>query len=239
MKKSHSQHILKSVKEAYSEIASEFNQTRKTQWNEFNDFMKYLKKDDRVLDLACGNGRLYELIKVKTSKYIGVDNNKKLLEHAKSNYANVNFQLMDMQKLNFEDKSFDIVYQIASFHHLPTKKLRKECILEIHRVLKDNGILIVTVWNLFQKKYFKLLLLSVFLWIIHLGLKYSWNDFWVKWGNYEKKRYYHAFLPSELLRYFNKKKWLIKDFYFVKKGRRVSFLKSFNICLIVQKKNEK
>jgi len=141
----------------------------------------------------------------------------------------------DMVDLDLPDKSFDVLFCIASFHHIPGRKLRYRAIHKMHRVLKSDGILVLTVWNLFQWKYLPALLRSIFSFILHFGLKYAWNDLWIKWGSHPVKRYYHAFLPGELRRYFKKNNWKTEESYFVRKGSRVKFWRSFNLCLIVRK----
>ena len=237
MRKKFSDKIRRKVKEAYNSIASEFNKTRKTQWLEFEYFLEYVKKHAKVLDLGCGNGRLYELLELKKVDYLGVDNSSGLLDKARENFPNARFEFGDMVDLDLPDSSYDMVFSIASFHHIPGRKLRRRTVNEMHRVLRSDGVLILTVWNLFQLKYFLDLIKSIFNFIIHFGLKYSWNDLWIKWGNHTKKRYYHAFLPRELFKCFKKSKWEIKEFYFVRKGTRVKFWQSFNICLIMKKKS--
>ena len=94
----------------------------------------------------------------------------------------------------------------------------------------------MTTWNLFQKKYVKELIKAIFRAIFTLRMKGAWNDFYIKWGKYPLKRYYHSFLPRELKRLFDAKKWKIEDFYFTRKGKRVSFLRSFNLVIVVRKK---
>ncbi len=235
MQKKCAEKIRQQVKVTYSSIASEFDQTRKNLWQEFEHFLDYVGQDAKVLDLGCGNGRLYELIKKKNAIYIGIDNNEALLKKARENFPGAKFRLGDMTSLNLPDKSFDVVFNIAAFHHIPGKELRHKASYEMHRVLKPDGILILTVWNLFQWKYLWNFIRSILSFIFHLGLKYSWNDLWIKWGSHHIKRYYHAFLPCELKNYFTKG-WKTEEFYFVRKGTRVKFWKSYNICLILRKK---
>jgi SAM-dependent methyltransferase len=198
--------------------------------------LAYTKHGGTVLDLGCGNGRLYEFLKPKKVRYLGIDHNSHLLDKARKSYPEARFQLADMTDMDLPEGGFDNVFCIAAFHHIPGKTMRKKVAKSIHRSLKPDGILILTVWNLFQFKYFKALLKAVLICILHLGLKTAWNDLWVKWGDYTIKRYYHAFLPKELLKYFPSKNWEIEEFYFTRKGSRVSFLRSFNLVLIARKK---
>jgi len=229
--------ITSQVKASYSAIASEFNETRKQQWPEFEHFLSYVNEHSKVLDLGCGNGRLYELLKERKVDYLGLDHNTELLKKAKENSPEATFKVMDMVELKLDKESFDNIFCIAAFHHIPTEVMRKKVLLDLHKSLKKDGVLIVTTWNLFQKKYWGELFKSIFKSIFTLGRNGAWNDFWIKWGNYPIKRYYHSFLPRELRGLFDENLWKIEEFYFTKKGKRVSFLRSFNIVLIVRKIN--
>jgi len=224
------------VQASYSQFASEFDKTRQRQWPEFEHFLAYTRKGSTVLDLGCGNGRLYEFLQPKQLNYLGVDHNSHLLDIARKNFPEAKFQLDDMMDLKLEEGAFDNVFCVAAFHHVPTKKMRKKVLADIHKSLKDDGVLILTTWNLIQFKYLKQLLRSILRSILTLGFKGAWNDLFIKWGNYPIKRYYHAFLPKELLALFSEKDWEIEEFYFTKKGKRVSFLRSFNLILIARKK---
>jgi len=227
--------IKEQLKQSYSAIAQEFHETRKAPWEEFNHFLAYVRKGSNVLDLGCGNGRLYEFLKPKEVRYLGIDHNSNLLDKACESYPEAGFQLSDMTDADLPEEVFDNVFCIAAFHHIPGGKMRKSAAESIHRSLKTDGVLILTVWNLFQVKYLKALIKAIVSCILHLGLKTAWNDLMIKWGNFPVKRYYHAFLPKELLHYFPPDKWKTEEFYFTRKGNRVSFLRSFNLVLIARK----
>ncbi len=235
MREKHTDKIREIVRKTYDAIAGEFDKSRKSQWLEFLYFLEFIENNVKVLDLGCGNGRLYELLRSKKVEYLGVDNNSNLLEKAKENFPEARFQLGDMVDLDLPDNHFNAVFCIAAFHHIPGRKLRHKAVSEMHRVLKKKGVLILTVWNLFQWKYLPALLKSIGSFMLHLGLKYAWNDLRIKWGNHTVGRYYHAFLPKEFLRYFKNKDWEIEEFYFTKKGTRVKFWRSYNLCLIARK----
>jgi len=224
------------VKESYSQFAGEFDQTRRQQWPEFDHFLSYVRKHAKVLDLGCGNGRLYDFLKPKEVSYLGIDHNSHLLDLARKNFPEGRFQLDDLMDLELEEEAFDNVFCVAAFHHVPTKKMREKVLADIHRTLKPDGILILTVWNLFQFKYLGQFLKAIFRFIFSLGLRGSWNDLWIKWGNYPLKRYYHAFLPSELLALLSPDLWKIEEFYFTRKGNRVRWFRSFNFVLMARKK---
>ncbi|MFH0838336.1 MAG: methyltransferase domain-containing protein [Patescibacteria group bacterium] len=236
MKKSYISDITNKVKASYSQFAGEFDQTRRQQWPEFDHFLVYTKKHAKVLDLGCGNGRLYDFLRPKEVTYLGIDHNSHLLELARRNFPEARFRLDDLMDLQLEEEAFDNVFCVAAFHHVPSKKMRQKVLADIHKSLKPDGILILTVWNLFQFRYFSALIKAILRAVLTLGLKGAWNDLWIRWGNYPLKRYYHAFRPTELMALFSQKLWEIEEFYFTRKGKRVRWFRSFNFVLIARKK---
>lgn len=224
----YSKKIAAQVNESYSQFAEEFDRTRKQQWPEFEHFLAYTRKGSTVLDLGCGNGRLFEFLKPKQLNYLGIDHNSHLLDLAKKNFPEARFQLDDMMDLHLEEEAFDNIFCIAAFHHVPTKSMRKKVLADLHLALREDGILILTAWNLFQWKYLGAFLKSVF--------RGAWNDVFIRWADYPQKRYYHAFLPAEIKALLSHSKWHIEEFYFTKKGKRVSFLRSFNLVVIARRK---
>ena len=228
--------IVGSVKDSYSQFAGEFDQTRQRQWPEFDHFLAYTKKHAKVLDVGCGNGRLCQFLEPKQVSYLGIDHNSHLLDHAKKNNPGAHFELADMLELDLEKEAFDNIFCIAAFHHVPTKWMRKKVLADFNQALRPDGILILTVWNLFQLRYLGALIKAIFLTILTLGFKGAWNDLFIKWGNHPIKRYYHAFLPGELRAFFSSQHWEIEEFYFTRKGNRVRWFSSFNLVLIARKK---
>lgn len=190
--------LLEKVKNDYDEISSEFDQTRHHDWKEFKEFLTYIKDGDKLADLGCGNGRFYNFIcDKKKIDYTGVDNSKKLLEKATKNHPKTRFVAGDLIDIPLKNNSIDVAVAIASFHHLPSKKLREKSLHEIHRILKKDGTFIITVWNLFQPKYKKYIWKSRIKALMTLG-KYDMRDTLIPWGKSGVNRYYYAFKEKEL-----------------------------------------
>lgn len=122
--------------------------------NRFMDIFGHLsnvvlrKMPESILDIGCGAGinlplsKTYDFI-----KYYGVDYADKTLTHARQLYPNIDFSVMDAFNLSFEDKKFDMAI-IASVLVLYEKLEDRLVILQnAQRVLKDDGVLVVIVWN--------------------------------------------------------------------------------------------
>jgi ubiquinone/menaquinone biosynthesis C-methylase UbiE len=191
--------ILQQVNETYEEIAEEFSNTRNYYGEEFKMFLPYIKKNSRIADLGCGNGRVAGFLNDNFPapfSYTGIDNSKKFLSISKKRYPNHKFIHGDLLKLPLETNSIDFAVCVRAFHHIPSKAYRLNSLKEIHRILKKDGILFLSVWNLNKKKYLLNHIASYIRWIFTLG-SYEKNDLIIKWGN-NNKRYYHAFTAKEL-----------------------------------------
>lgn len=135
-------------KVAYDRIAAPFAGTRAYVWDDLLPLKQYTKNGDRVLDVGCGVGRLYQLFDDLSITYTGIDQSDGPLAIAQKTYPNATFVFGEMTELSFEDDSFDIVYCIATLHHLPTEEKRIRALREMRRVLVSGGHIILTNWNL-------------------------------------------------------------------------------------------
>lgn len=105
------------------------------------------EKQLSVLDAGCGAGDfLYALQSVRPdSKVIGVDLNRKLLQHTQQRLLPINLSQISVQELPFESCSFDVVVSNQVVEHLPSPD---HFFAEAHRVLKPNGLLMFATPNL-------------------------------------------------------------------------------------------
>lgn len=167
--------VRKELKEFYNNVAETFSSTRKYWWRDLHFIKKYLKSEGKVLDFGCGNGRLLEFIQNDELDYVGVDTSKKLIRIARKKYPNKSFvQISDERKLPFEDGEFDMIFAIAVFHHF-TPKMADNALSEMKRVLKDDGVLVLTIWNLWNKKYLRFLLKSFLKGSVNLAARISFK----------------------------------------------------------------
>jgi alkylated DNA repair protein alkB family protein 8 len=149
--------ILKDLEDGYNQIAKKFSETRKYFWKDFEFMKKYVKENDRILDFGCGNGRLIELLGEKKYEYFGVDVSQKLIDIARKKYQGdrIIFQkISSSSSLTFPPNFFNVIFSLAVFHHFP-KKHREKMARELFRITQKNGLIIVSVWNLWQIKYWK------------------------------------------------------------------------------------
>lgn len=102
-----------------------------------------LIKNKKVLDLGCGSGRYsYALKKLGAKEVTGVDIDTDFAKNA--GIEGINFIEGSVDKIPFEDNSFDFVFCNGVLHH--TNHI-KEGIKEISRVLKKNGYAWIYVYG--------------------------------------------------------------------------------------------
>ena len=217
--------LLKTV-EDYNSIADKYSRVREKDWKEM-DFLfdKYLDPKDRVLDSGCGNGRFYDSFIEKEVEYFGVDPSLNLIDIAKKNHPQGNFQVASGDSLPFSGNYFDKVFSIAVLHHIPSLDFRSQFLKEAKRVLKDDGYLILTVWNLKEKVDKDFNLLSWF-----KRRKLDKGDVFLPWYG-SNNTYFHCFNLEELVQ-------LVKDsgFEVLDKGEILVGQRPYSNFYIVAKK---
>jgi ubiquinone/menaquinone biosynthesis C-methylase UbiE len=202
MDKSYAQKILEETKQNYNLISGHFSSTRQFIPEDLVPLLDYITSGDKVLDVGCGNGRLYPAFKKKNINYTGIDNSEELISIGKKQFPEAEFSVADILKIPFPDNSFDKVYCIAVLHHIPSKQLRIEALRELKRVLKPNGTLVLTVWNLWPKKTSWSHVFKTFFLKIIGRTQLDPKDILVPWKNQNRQvvaqRYIRAFTKREL-----------------------------------------
>lgn len=108
-----------------------------------------LELGDSVLDIGCGTGTLA----IAATRHVGptgavygIDASPQMIARAtrkaRKAGAPAVFRLAAAEQLPFPDAQFDVVLSTLMFHHLP-KNTRKLCAIEIRRVLKRRGRVLV------------------------------------------------------------------------------------------------
>ena len=93
------------------------------------------QKPGRLLDIGCGTAAAWP--QWNQHACWGIDNSPHMLTRSLSGEAKERLILADAQKLPFEESQFDIA---VLSHVLSTLEDPSTVIIEVHRVLKPNGI---------------------------------------------------------------------------------------------------
>jgi|TARA_B100000953_G_scaffold225197_1_gene186755 SAM-dependent methyltransferase len=109
-------------------------------------FASQFVKSKTVLDAACGTGYgASMMLDAGAKKVVAIDNSAEAIEYCKKNYKknNLEFKTEDCEKTNL-DNIFDVVVSFEAIEHL---KNQDSFISEVKRVLKNDGIFIVSTPN--------------------------------------------------------------------------------------------
>ena len=217
------------VRVAYDAIAETFSHTRNKVWYEMAGFKDLIKEGD-ILDLGCGNGRLYDVFMDNPNiKYTGVDFSEKLIDLARFRYKDLKganapeFIVGDITEYKIKSKAYDLIILFASYHHIMNKKERFELLAKIRDGLKDNGTVIITVWNLWNTKTFKKVMGSWWRKILRregggiFDINYPFND-----RGTIAYRPYKMFTPKSVKREFSRYFTVFKSEVW-KKGQNLVF----------------
>src|SRR3989344_538352 len=101
----------------------------------------------RVLDIGCGPGVMTAEIATRGWEYCGVDLSPQMIAVATAKFANrpgINFAVGAVEKLNFPDHHFDALVAMGLVEYLADEDA---ALFELRRVLKPNGIFLVSIPN--------------------------------------------------------------------------------------------
>lgn len=140
------------IARTFDAIAAEFDATRTRPWPETFAFESELPRRGRVLDLGCGNGRNLLALRAEGHVVVGVDASSGLLARA-AGRAPGSIVRGDIVSPPFRTSSFDGVHCVAALHHLPSEDERRQALKEAARVLRPEGLLVVSVWALEQERF--------------------------------------------------------------------------------------
>lgn len=131
-----------SIAESWNVIRSEY----------FEERLKYKLlsltniKDKVVADLGCGTGFVSLALVNEASIIFSIDNSSNMLKQLKGNVSDKNYKNLyliksSLDNLSLFDESVDVIFINMALHHI---KDAKKAIGEMHRVLKKDGVVIIS-----------------------------------------------------------------------------------------------
>jgi len=205
----------------YNKFAETFSKSRKNlKWPEIEYIIDYINtnfhKQISIFDVWCGNWRLLRsLISSKLDfQYLWTDSSSWMINEAKTLFPENQFQVLDMLNIDKVWHKFDIIFFIASFHHLHLIEDRLNVLNKAKNLLNTWWIIMMTNWNLLWKNNFE-----------KYEESYLWNgDFNIKIGKFT--RYYHSFQLDELENLFiSSELKIIKNEFFGDGNNSLSIIK--------------
>ena len=135
----------------YDEVMAELDYDL---WLEFIE--PYLKKGDKVLDLACGTGTLATMLTLSGYKASGLDLSETIIEIAnekkKVNHLNIPFYVADMTRFRLDEKFDMITCFFDSVNFLSDTKQIQNLFDCVYKHLNDGGYFI---FDIFSEEMFK------------------------------------------------------------------------------------
>ncbi|MEK6893610.1 MAG: class I SAM-dependent methyltransferase [Nanoarchaeota archaeon] len=114
--------------------------------------LRFIKKSDKILDLACGYGRVSFPLMQKGFDITGVDLSLNLIkeakEEAKRKNLRIQFKMGDFREIPYPSENFNkIICLWSSFNHLLKKKDQITALNEMYRILKKKGLAVIDFPN--------------------------------------------------------------------------------------------
>lgn len=108
-----------------------------------------LQPGEHTLDVGCGTGTLAIEAQRQvgaTGRVVGIDPGERQIAEARAKAArrhlSTEFLVGVIERLPFPDETFDVALSTLMMHHLP-QSLKREGLVEIARVLKPGGRLVI------------------------------------------------------------------------------------------------
>ena len=107
-------------------------------------FARLLRRGARVLDAGCGPGHHAQFLSACGADVTGVDLSEGMLRIARRRVRGLPFARMDIQSLDFPDRTFDGIWCAAAAIHVPREEVRA-LLHGFRRVLRPNGVLAINM----------------------------------------------------------------------------------------------
>ena len=115
-------------------------------YEEMYELIRPVVKGKTVLELATGTGLIEKHIVTAAAHIEATDASPEMIIEAKRDHqsAKLHFSVQDMFHLPYADKSFDVAIVSNALHIVPQPE---KALVEIRRVLKDDGVLIAPTFT--------------------------------------------------------------------------------------------
>ena len=117
------------------------------------ELLRPVVRHKTVLELAAGTGLIAKNIVSSANHIEATDASPEMIAEARrdNQSAKLHFSVQDMFRLPYADKSFDVVIVSNALHIVPQPE---KALAEIHRVLRDDGVLIAPTFTHAENSFF-------------------------------------------------------------------------------------
>jgi ubiquinone/menaquinone biosynthesis C-methylase UbiE len=134
------------TKESYQATAKEYtdNVASLAPQESIKKFMTLLPPNAKIIDIGCASGRDAKIFNHLGVDVLGIDFCSNLIDMAKVHAPSVDFQLMDIENLNFPAASFEGAWAACALGHI-SKLALPDVLKKIHAILKEKGYFYLTL----------------------------------------------------------------------------------------------
>ena len=137
----------------WDDIAPEWHEYKKMPAQHVKKFLD--ESSGKILDLGSGSGR--NMQKIKNGKMHLVDFSKKMLDlaekKAKEEGIEIETKKSNLWEIDYPENYFDGAICISAIHCVKGEENRINALKELYRVLKQNGRVLIGVWNVKSKRF--------------------------------------------------------------------------------------
>jgi SAM-dependent methyltransferase len=114
---------------------------------------KYLdfNLSDKLIDIGCGSGRIALHFAKHVKDIVGIDISPRAIFNFNNNMNENNLNgkgiVADICEFRNDIGEFDSAYSCATIQHIPSINERVKALININKLLKENGVLVLTVHN--------------------------------------------------------------------------------------------
>ena len=143
-------------------------------YDEMYELIRPIVRHKTVLELATGTGLIAKHIVNAAAHIEATDASAEMILEAKrdNRSAKLHFSVQDMFRLPYAEESFDVVIVSNALHIVPQPV---KALAEIHRVLKDDGVLIAPTFTHAENSIFGMIR-AFFMRLAGFPLRSKWTS---------------------------------------------------------------
>ena len=143
-------------------------------YDEMYELIRPIVRHKTVLELATGTGLIAKHIVNAAAHIEATDASAEMIAEAKrdNHSAKLHFSVQDMFRLPYAEESFDVVIVSNALHIVPQPE---KALAEIHRVLKDDGVLIAPTFTHAENSIFGMIR-AFFMKLAGFPLRSKWTS---------------------------------------------------------------
>jgi len=210
----------------YDAFATEWNRTRRRNWAELS-FASELLSAKSILDAGCGNGRLVGWLREQGFRggYLGVDASQELLKFARQNFPTEKFDFADLRDFHAKEK-FEAIFCVAVLHHFSAREEQLRVLRNLHESLEEGGRIFLTVWNLWQPRFWSALFKSL--------LTFKFRDCRIPFGKIARRKLF-AFRRRELENLLEQTGFRNVEVFYARHAEKTNCLRGRNLIVVAKK----